>query len=119
MTHLIPVKYTPGDALDKFVILKVEDAIARLMGVDPNAKRAAPKVPGNKRGTRSEHAQAMRDKLLACIKKHGPMPQREMVAHTGMNANRVSYHLSRLISAGLVENPDPTRRTGIYWRAVK
>lgn len=117
MTH--PIKRIKGDAMDQSVFLRGEAAMARLMGVKPRKKSEPPKLPRRKPRATYDQAEKLRENLLNCIREHGPMPQREMVQKADLDKNAVSYHLSCLISDGLVENPDPRRRRDIQWRAVE
>lgn len=114
----VPLKYTPGDAMEKFVAIKGEEALVRRMvadGLIAKKNRRLPRVlTATPKGHRPSPAVLRkRAKLLKCIAKFGPMSQVEMITATGFDKSFVSKTVITLTEAGTIEETDDGKRA---WR---
>ncbi|TNE61395.1 MAG: ArsR family transcriptional regulator [Sphingomonadales bacterium] len=117
-------KDVAGDAMDAFIAIKGEDAIARLMGIIPGkpsgkVKSANINQNGDKsRSKRNAAAEKKRANIIKAITENGPLNQSEIIKLTGINSDTVGYSLSVLRQRGVIEKVDSTKRYNNKFRLI-
>lgn len=111
----------PGDAMDKFVSIKSEAALAKLMGVTTveRKKKYSYEPKPRPKSARYAAAEAKRQGILDALRDFGPMSQTEIAKASGVSADTVGYSLSVLRQHGKIEKVEADRRCFNKWRAVE
>ncbi|MFY0682846.1 MAG: helix-turn-helix transcriptional regulator [Thalassovita sp.] len=110
-----PIKYGPGDAMERFSILCGEEALLKLMG--GTIKRQ--KLPRAGEFNSSPEADAKRARVLACLREHGPMTCAEIAASIDLKPANTKYTVSSLFKTGALERTNPKARKNLKWRIVE
>lgn len=111
-----PIKHTRGDAMDAFVVLRGEEALARLMGVH---RAKPPKLPKMGKKVQKARSTVKRDEVLKLIKTTGPHTRKELEQITGFSNPSIDYALSVLFQNEQIEKVDPEAKQHVQWRAVE
>lgn len=111
-----PIKHTRGDAMDAFVVLRGEEALARLMGVH---KAKPPKLPKMGKKVNKAHSTEKRDEVLKLIETAGPLTRKELERMTGFSNPSIDYAISVLFQNELIEKVDPDAKQHVKWRTAE